>query len=186
MKLKLFVILIVSLIFINFVNAAIGVGYPFPSTLELKPGESGRFQFEIQSVEGQGAVTCTYTLEKSVPLAIDFDEQPIPISQATGQVIRIPVYATVTAPLNITSGDYSTSFCVSCSPKDTGQPVGALGSYCGINLGISVVSERTRENPYIPPKKTKMNPFVLSLTLVIIIALVILSVVFIRRLSKHH
>lgn len=185
MKIKSILWLMIGLLLINFVNAAVGVGYPYPSQLELKPGESGRFQFEIQTTLEEGAATCTYNLENPIPLTVDFDEQSIPITP-TGQVIRMPVYATVTAPVDIEPGKYSTSFCVTCAPKVTGNPVGVLGAYCGITFGADIVGERTRPNPYIPPKKTKMNPFVLSLILVIIIALVILSVVFIRRLSKHH
>lgn len=184
MKLKLFVILIVSLIFANLANAAIGVGSPFPSTLELKPGESGRFQFEIQSTPEEGLVTCKYNLENPIPLTVEFDEQSVLITP-TGQTMRMPVYATVTAPINISDGAYSTSFCVACAPAKSGNPVGALGSYCGITFSANVVSERTRENPYVPPKPKKVNPFTLSFVLIAIIILVILSVIIIKRLYKR-
>ncbi len=63
-NMKIIGIIVFSLLAIQLANAAIGVGSPFPSELELSPGESGRLQFEIQSTENQGPVTCTYNLEK--------------------------------------------------------------------------------------------------------------------------
>ncbi len=183
MKLKICMILIISLFIVNFVNAAIGVGYPFPSQLELKPGESGRFQFEIQASPEEGPVTCNYNIEQQLPLTIEFDEQPIPITP-TGQTIRMPVYATVTAPIDIEPGSYSTSFCVSCSPAISGQPIGVVGSYCGITFGVDVVGERTRENPYVPPKPSKTNTLVLTLMLIGIGILILLTIWIVRKILK--
>lgn len=185
MNIKIIILILTGIILINFVNAAVGVGYPFPSTLELKPGESGRFQFEIQTTPEEGLVTCNYNLENPIPLIVEFDEQSTSIPP-TGNMIRMLVYATVTAPIDIESGGYSTSFCVTCAPAESGNPVGMLGAYCGITFGANVVGERTRENPYVPPKKTKMNPIALSLILIMIAALIILSVIYIKRLSKKY
>lgn len=179
------IILLFSLVLINITNAAIGVGYPFPSQLELKPGEAGRFQFEIQTTSEEGLVICSYNLETPIPLIVDFDEQSVSIPP-TGQMIRMPVYATVTAPVDINPGSYSTSFCVSCKPAKLESPVGMLGSYCGITFGVDVVSERTRDNPYVPSKPFKLNLFVLGIVLISIIILIILTVYVIKRLSKKN
>ncbi|MBS3163349.1 hypothetical protein J4427_01540 [Candidatus Woesearchaeota archaeon] len=184
MKIKLIILIITGLILINFVNAAVGVGYPYPSQLELKPGESGRFQFEIQTTPEEGDVTCTYNLENPIPLIINFDEQSIPITP-TGQTIRMPVYATVTVPIEAESGSYSTSFCVTCAPKDEGNPVGALGAYCGITFGVNVVGERTRENPYVPPKPAKTNAFILTIIFTLIAILVLVFIYITKRVLKR-
>lgn len=183
MKFKLFAMLIISLLFADLANAAVGVGYPFPSQLELRPGESGRFQFEIQTTPEEGLVTCNYNLENPIPITIEFDEQTTSIPQ-TGQMIRMPVYATVTAPIETEPGKYSTSFCVTCAPAESGNPVGMLGAYCGITFGVDVVGERTRENPYVPPKPAKINGLILAIIIAGIGILILLAVLITRRILK--
>ncbi len=174
-KIKWIGILVFSLLAIQLVSAAIGVGYPYPSELELRPGEEGRFQFEIQSTPESGPVTCTYTMEKEIPLIVEFDEQIIPITSAK-ETIRMPVYGTILTDFETKLGKYSTSFCVSCSPTNLNAPIGAIGNYCGLTLGISMVDERTRENPYIPPKP--LNYIILLIfSGIIVLAIIILLLI---------
>ncbi len=97
----------------------------------------------------------------------------------------MPVYATITAPVDLEPGKYTTSFSVACSPLEQGAPVGALGSYGGISFGVSVVEERTRPNPYVPEKETKLNMTFIASVILLIAVLLILSLYLVRQVLKR-
>src|SRR3989344_2304217 len=97
---KIIIYSIIVLVFINFVNA--GVVFPIPD-LQLKPGETGMFQFLIT---GSPPLKCTVNPDHKTPLNVEFDNMEV-IIESQSQ----PYFGTITAPKDTKYGKYTETFC---------------------------------------------------------------------------
>lgn len=159
--------------------SAIGVTRPIPQEIQLLPGQSNSFKFQIQSDDY--AIDCTYDLEMESILDVGF-ETPKIVLQANEKEY---VTGTITAPEDAPSGEYSTKFCVRCSPlvKEEGKSSTRF-NYCDLPLSVSIVSQRTKENILEIPEVQK-PPYMLWIwaILIAIIAATIIWLIW-RKIKK--
>lgn len=181
MKNEKYLIPIIVILLMPFVNAAVGVTSP-AAIIELRPGESARFQFEIQTVLLDGPVACAITFNTE-PFNIKLDN-PSPITIEKG--LRYQVYGTITAPSDIGVGSYKKSFSVACSsiegPQGGGAAVQEVHGFIPFN--IDVVNTRTRENPYIPPQPEKQYPSTVLFLIFVLIIIVLFIILLVKRNKK--
>lgn len=180
MKKIKFLIPALLILIMPFISAGVGVTSP-ATIIELTPGQSSRFQFEIQTVLLDNPVKCSITFDTS-PFVVELDStSPITIEPK----LRYQVYGKVTAPQEIGLGSYKKSYSVACSDIGAEQGGGAaIQEIHGfIPFNIDVVNTRTRENPYVPPKQEEKLPSTLLLFIFVLI-IVILFIIFLVSRSK--
>ena len=125
-----------------------GVTNPLPTELNLLKGESGRFKFQVQTITSDQEVECTSSLPEESIFTIDFDPPTITVPARSVQ----DIYGTVNVPKDIEFGTYEETFCLSCKPTQSPEGAAVLIETCNLPIKVNVVSERTRDNMYIPPK----------------------------------
>ena len=169
------VYVIMIVILASFVAA--GVVFPIPE-LELRPGETGRFQYVIQT--GSPPQKCTMALDGKTPLLVEFDDD-----EAIIDVPAKSLYGTVKVPENVEFKDYEETFCVTCDPLSEGSGSSVKQSVCQIPIKVKVVRERTKQNIQLPEKpKEKINPINIIGTIVLIILVIVLIVFGLKRPKK--
>ena len=160
-----------------------GVTNPLPTELNLFKGESGRFKFQIQTVASNREVECNYRLAEDSPLIVEFDPAEITVPAGTVREVR----GTVTVPEEVGFGTYEEKFCISCRPTAGQTGTSVAIDTCDLPIKVNVVSERTKDNMYIPPKP---SPFpwqtlvMISLVLAVVIALIAVYAFGKRRLVR--
>ena len=172
-NIKLYITLI--LLLTTFVRA--GVVFPIPD-LQLMPGESGRFQYAIQT--GTPPVQCTMSLNDKTPLEIslDFDEGIVNAQSKT-------FYGTATAPREIPFGHYEETFCVTCESLSEAGGASLRQSFCDIPIKVDVVRERTKMNLQLPEKpKEVIDPIAIVGTIVLIILVIVLILFSVKKTKK--
>jgi len=120
---------------------AIGVTYPLPTELELVPGETAWFRFEIQNIAGDFPIMCTYNFKESFPFSLtwNMDNPTIDVGKVQS------IIGTVTAPANASFQTDNFYIIVSCEPKLTMTGSGSLIKKINeIPLKVSVVQYRTK------------------------------------------
>lgn len=179
---------IISLAFLCILLTGISyatVGVSSPSPMNLKPGDEGRFGFQIQSTSGHGNIECTPTMETDDVLEVTFDEDKILLEDDNdGSPNIAEVTGTVEVSENAKVDDsYKGDICVSCVSLD-GQKAGASTKkvYCAQNVNVQVVDEVTKENQKVPPKYNL--PY--GAIIVGIIVAIILIGVFVYHYKEHH
>jgi len=143
---KILICTIMVLILSSIVFA--GVTNPLPTELNLLKGESGRFKFQVQTITSDQEVECTSSLSEESIFTIDFDPSTITVPAGT---VR-DIYGTINVPKNLEYGTYEETFCLSCKPTQSSEGAAVLIETCNLPIKVNVVSERTRDNMYIPPK----------------------------------
>jgi len=164
------------------------IGTTHPSDLELKPGESDRFKFEIQAVSHNSDVECSFNPDTNDLFSIVFDQQsPMNISEGGSAIVT----GTVSVNQSTEPGVYRRNIEVSCKDISDQAEGGsaAIGVY-NIFLNVNVVGDRTRENIYVSPL-IKKRPFMGYISTPIgigiaiaIIFIIILILLLIRRRNK--
>lgn len=156
MKKGILIVFIFTILIAQAVNATIGIGNPIPAVLELKPGESGRFRFQIDASQNAYPTECSYPLDHKTNLNVEFDTPQVTLK---AEEIRT-LYATVNVPENYEEGNYKETFCVSCGnimPATENAPAAVKAIYCDIPVKVDVVSVRTKENNPVPPSKKELG-----------------------------
>ena len=159
-----------------------GVTNPLPTELNLFKGESGRFKFQIQTVASNKELECSYALAEESPLIVEFDPATIVVPAGT---VR-DVYGTVTVPGDLDFGTYEENFCISCKPTAGQAGTAVQIDTCDLPIKVNVVSERARDNMYVPPKETPF-PWQIIVIASVILVIIALSVIYVwgkRRLLK--
>ncbi len=182
---------LVALFVVQFVSA--GVTNPQPTELELMKTESGRFKFQIQTITNPSSILCTYSLEGDSPLIVEFDDDEVLVEANTKKY----VYGTVTVPENIeqkisfdTQGYmvFEENFCVSCGSADGIAGASVQINTCDLPITVRVVSQRTRDNMYVPPKPLPAPelpvPGIIIVSLIIVVIAIIASYVYVYRRRK--
>ena len=164
---KIIIYSIIILVFINFVNA--GVVFPIPD-LQLKPGETGRFQFLIT---GSPPLKCTVNTDHKTPLNVEFDNIEV-IIESQSQ----PYYGSVKVSENTAFGKYKETFCVSCEPLGEGGGSSLRQSVCDVPINVEVVGERTKENIQFPEKPKEKIDAIAIIGLIVLIILIIVLILF--------
>ncbi|MBS3149345.1 hypothetical protein J4455_01455 [Candidatus Woesearchaeota archaeon] len=157
----------IILVLMNFVVA--GVVFPIPD-LELKPGESGRFQFLIT---GSPPLKCTVNPDHKTPLNVEFDNMEV-IIESQSQ----PYFGTITAPKDTKYGKYTETFCVSCEALGEGGGSSLRQSFCDVPINVEVVGERTKENIQFPEKPKEKIDAIAIIGLIVLIILIIVLILF--------
>ncbi|MBW2985004.1 hypothetical protein KY361_07840 [Candidatus Woesearchaeota archaeon] len=149
-----------------------GVTNPLPTELNLFKGESGRFKFQIQTVASNQEIACTYDLAEESPLTVEFDPATIVVPAGT---VR-DVYGTVTVPEELDFGTYEENFCISCEPTSGQAGTSVAIDTCGLPIKVNVVSERARDNMYVPPKEAPISwqTVIIVAAILVVIALIVL------------
>ncbi len=174
MKKIIYAVLIIILSQIVFA----GVTNPLPAELNLLPGESGRFKFQIQTVTSDYNLSCDYSLEEKSPLNIEFDSDEIVVPAGTIE----DIYGTVDVPDELDYGTYEASFCISCEPTSKKAGASVKIDTCDLPIKVNVVSGREKENMYVPPKPVNRT-FIIVIT--ILVFLIITGMIyFFSKLSK--
>lgn len=148
--------------------ALAGVTNPLPTELNLKPGESGRFKFQIQTVASNQELNCRYYLTEASVLSVKFDPAEIVVPAGT---VR-EVYGTVKASRSLDYGAYAEKFCISCFPTSSPSGAAVAVETCDLPIKVNVVEERAKDNMYVPPK-----PFSAVLLLIVVLGIVTAGVI---------
>lgn len=160
------------------------IGATHPADMQLKPGQSDRFKFEIQAVSHPNNLLCSYHLDKKADFDVVFDNEG-PVTIGAGGVALVT--GTVTVNETRQAGAYTRNIEVSC--KDIVDNIGNQGSAAvgvyNIFLNVNVVQDRTLENIFVPPIQPKTSflttPVAAALVTLVIIAIAVLAIVLKRR-----
>ena len=162
---------ILAIIFVTSLVSAIGVTYPHPQNIELKPGQSSYFTFQIQSDDYP--LICVPSIQDNDGLELAFNPQyEIEANQ------KFNVKPQIIIPKQTPFGNYQAKFCIECSPSGEVEGSRIIPKICDLPITVNVVSERTRENMLEP-----VSYFSIWITFLIIAILVLALVIFylIRR-----
>ena len=168
---KKIIITILAIIFVTSLVSAIGVTYPHPQNIELKPGQSSYFTFQIQSDDYP--LICVPSIQDNDGLELAFNPQyEIEANQ------KFNVKPQIIIPKQTPFGNYQAKFCIECSPSEEVEGSRIIPKICDLPITVNVVSERTRENMLEP-----VSYFSIWITFLIIAILVLALVIFylIRR-----
>lgn len=186
---KLSMLVASALIFTLLSSAAFSaIGVTHPTDMELKPGQSDRFKFEIQAVSHNSDVECSYKLDQKTVFDVIFDGQsPVAIPAKNVAVIT----GTVRVNETIAPGAYKRNIEVSCKDIVSGaesQGSAAIGVY-NIFFNVLVVGERTRENIYVNPaseKKFYESTSFMAAFIVLIISIIALAIYLVLRKKRKN
>ena len=165
---------ILAIIFVTSLVSAIGVTYPHPQNIELKPGQSSYFTFQIQSDDYP--LICVPSIQDNDGLELAFNPQyEIEANQ------KFNIKPQIIIPKQTPFGNYQAKFCIECSPSEEVEGSRIIPKICDLPITVNVVSERTRENMLEP-----VSYFSIWITFLIIAILVLALVIFylIRRKRK--
>jgi len=165
---------VVFLVLVISVVSAVGVSYPHPQNIELRPGESSYFTFQIQA--DNFPLVCIPEIENAAGLEFAFNQQyEIEANQ------RYNVKPQLIVPKQTGLGNYKATFCVECAPSEDVSGSKIIPKVCNLPVTANVVSERTRPNMF---EEEGLGVFVwitLLVAAIIILAIIILVLVKRRR-----
>jgi len=170
---KIITIWIAIMVSISFVNA-IGITYPYPQNIELKPGQSSYFTFQIQSDDFP--LTCIPIVQDNAGLELAFNpEYGVEADQNYDAKPQIII------PKKTPYGNYKATFCMECSPDTDVQGSKVISKICNLPITANVVSERTGRNV-----NEEISYFYIWITFLIIAIIVLALIIFylIRKRSK--
>ena len=176
-KPKVFLILTISLFALIFFSinlvSAIGVSYPIPQNIQLKPSQSSYFTFQIQTDEYP--VTCVPLVEETSGLELAFNQQYLVEANQ-----RYNVKAQVIVPKQTAFGEYQATFCMECTPSGETEGSRIIPRVCKLPITVDVVSDRSRENRF---EQEAANYVIVWITLLVLSILVLVLIIFylIRR-----
>ena len=156
-----------------------GVTAPLPSNIELTKDESSRFKFQIQAVNSDDDIVCTYAFNQDPPFLVEFDDTETTVAAGS----RANVYGTVTPTEATGYGTTKSEFCVSCGPVNAPAGASVKVDTCGLALTVTLVNERTRDNLNVPEKEKKGLPLSVT-TLFVILGLAIVAFIVYLLLRK--
>jgi len=165
---------ILAIIFVTSLVSAIGVTYPHPQNIELKPGQSSYFTFQIQSDDFP--LICVPSIQDRAGLELAFNPQyEIEANQ------KFNIKPQIIIPKQTPFGNYQAKFCIECSPSEEVEGSRIIPKICDLPITANVVSERTRENMLEP-----VSYFSIWITSLIIAIIVLALVIFylIRRKQR--
>lgn len=182
-KNALFPVYILLFILLSSVSYA-AIGATHPADMQLKPGQSDRFKFEIQAVSHPNSITCSYNLDKKTDFDVIFDAEG-PVTIEAGGVALITGTVTVNETKSV--GGYTRNIEVSCKDVITNsqdQGSAAVGVY-NIFLNVDVVQDRTHENIYVSPPQPKTPLLSATMVAAILAALAIIVIVVLILITKR-
>ncbi len=166
---SIFVVLVANFVF------AMGVTYPHPQNIELKPGQSSYFTFQIQSDDFP--LVCVPIIEDAAGLEFAFNTQ-----YNVGANQKFSVKPQIIVPKQTPFGDYKASFCIECEPSREVEGSKIIPRICNLPVTVSVVTERTRKNIF----EEELGYIWLWITLLIIAIIILAIVIFylVRRRAR--
>ncbi|MFH1500999.1 MAG: hypothetical protein ABIE22_03575 [archaeon] len=163
-------------IFLASVVSAVGVTFPQPQNMELRPGENNYFIFQIQS--DHFPIICIPEIESSDNLQIILED-----NYTVAQNQRFNVQGEVVLSKGASFGDYKTTFCILCMPLESeGSTVNI--KTCGLPVTVSAVAQRSGPNLYEPPSPSYLIPVIVILSIAIIILLAIIIIYLYRKRKR--
>jgi hypothetical protein len=167
-------IFVVSLVSLVSLVSAIGVTYPHPQNIELKPGQSSYFTFQIQTDDFP--LTCIPSVQDNAGLEFAFNPQyDVEARQ------KFNVKPQVIIPKQTPYGNYKATFCIECDPAGEIEGSRIIPRICDLPITVNVVTERTRKNML-----EEVSYLWLWMTLLIVAIVVLAITIFylIRRRSR--
>lgn len=152
---------------ISFVSS-LGVSYPLPQNMELLPGQSSYFQFQIQTDDFP--VNCVPIIEETNGLELAF-QQKYTVEANQKHVVKPQVIV----PKQTAFGNYEATFCIECTPSEEVEGSRIIPTVCGLPLTVGVVSERTGVNLY---EETAAANYMIWVTLLSVSIIVLAMVIF--------
>ncbi len=161
-----------TIIFLINLISAIGITYPHPQDIELKPGQSSYFTFQIQSDDFP--LICVPSIQEDAGLEFAFNPQyEIEANQ------KYNVKPQIIIPKQTPFGNYEANFCIECSPSQEVEGSKIIPRICDLPITVNIRSERTRTNML---EKTE-SLLILWISL-LIIAIVILTIIIFYLIKK--
>lgn len=164
------------------------IGSTFPPDVELKPGQSDRFKFEIQAVSHPNDVECSYNLDNKEDLFYAvFDRQgPVEIKAGGTFVVTGTVAVNETAEPGIRKRDIE----VSCKDiiDSVGQSASAAFGVYRVSLNVNIVDERTRGNVYVVPAPKKpllTGTMIAGIAAALIVLIILIAVIVLKKKKKQ-
>ena len=130
----------------------------------------------MQALTNANNIVCSYSFKKEPVFDVDFDDEETLVEAGT----RKDIYGTVVASKNLELGKYSSEFCVSCSPESSLSGASVKIDTCGLELKVTVVDERSRDNLYVPEKKFELT--IVHIAAIVILILIIFYII--KRKTK--
>ena len=171
---KYFGIVLVFFLTVSFASA-FGVTHPFPQSIELKPGQSSFFSFQIQA--DNFPLKCVPVIEQTGGLELAFNQE---YNVEANQ--RFNVKPQVIVPKETGFGTYSTMFCMECVPSGDVEGSRIVPRVCNIPLEVSVVSERTGVNAF---EESSGNIGFISILAILSISILVLVVIIFYIISRR-
>ncbi len=172
-------------VLISLISSAVvaTIGITTPPSMQLMPGEEGRFEFQVQSTS---EMVCTPVLQGESPLNIVFDDNEITLpAPANNQPSIAFVRGTVKVPKDATLNDkYSQKFCISCEPAEKSSGTGTKLTYCTGSVDVTVVKQRTKENVYVPPTKSTTSVLLVAVLIVAILFMLVFIYIYLLKSGK--
>jgi len=162
--------------------ATIAVSSPPP--LSLEPGDSARFEFQIQSTSGHGDVICKPSVDGDDVIQVNFDREEYPLvdlAAGTPNIAFVMGDIMVSADATI-DNSYSSQICVVCDKDSQDSGTSTRKVLCAQSINVNVVDEVTRENPKVHDKYAIPWGTIL---IGLIILLIIAAIFFYHYLGKH-
>lgn len=174
---KKILISIILTIFLASIVSAIGVTYPHPQNIELRPGQSTYFTFQIQSDDFP--LICVPLIQDKAGLEFAFNQQyEIEPNQ------KFVVKPQLIVPKQTSYGLHEASFCIECSPSGEIEGSKIVPRICNLPVTANIVAERTRVN-MLEEEVSYYYIWVTLLTIaIIILAIIIFYLIRRRRLRQ--
>ena len=161
----------------SFFVSAIGITHPFPQTLQLTPGQSSYFSFQIQS--GDIPLKCVPLIENTNGLELAFNQfYEIDANQ------KYNVEPQIIVPEKTAYGTFTASFCMECSPGTGSNVEGSaiIPKICNLPVTVNVVSERTGKNAF--DEEEKGNGLIVAL-LILSLAILVLAIIIFYLVARR-
>jgi len=167
--------LTIAMIFLISFVSAIGITYPQPQNIELRPEESSYFTFQIQS--DNFPLSCVPIIEETQGLELAFNQE----YQVEARQ-RYNVKPQIIVPKQTAFGSYQASFCMECSPSEDVEGSKIIPRICNLPVTVNVVSDRTQDNMF---DSTAGGNFMIWISLLILSVVLLAAIIFylVRRRS---
>jgi hypothetical protein len=132
-NLKILIIVFIVLFGLKDVYS-LAISQPMPTNMTLKRGETLPFRFEIQGINSNQDLQCTYSINGLNPLKISFNDDKTVVK--AGSIVQVS--GTLEIPDNSSAKEYTGNLVVSCDPT-TETEGSVIAQTMGVLFKVNVV-----------------------------------------------
>ncbi len=148
--------------------SALGVTRPTPYNIEVVPGTSAEFSFEIQGITSEEDLVCNPSVSGLDGIEVSLDNE-VPVS--AGEITE--VVGELVVPEGVSFGEYSGELSVRCSSADAVEGSSVKTNIGGLKITANVV-ETLEEGDAIEEKEASSTIWVWSIAIIIVAGLAVL------------